>query len=78
MLRNAALAMLLQAVAYAVFVWGAWRCGAGLWWAPPATALAIMVADWHRFTTVVLPQFFGGVGALIGWGRAEAPSADEE
>jgi hypothetical protein len=30
----------------------------------------LLVADWHRFTTVILPAFFRGIAAL---GQSEHP-----
>jgi hypothetical protein len=64
-LRNPALAMAMQAVPYGTFMWLLFHQRVAWWWLPPTTAIAIGIACARRFTHVVLPEFFSGIGSLI-------------
>ena len=65
--RNLSLGMLLQALAYAFFLAQVWT-EEPLWMLVlTGTILVILILDWRRFTTEVLPTFFAGIS-----GRSEA------
>lgn len=80
LLRNEALGMALQAVGYGALLWRLWADGVPARWVPVATALAIGLVDRERFTRIVLPEFFRGMGAAARLRRdasAEASGEDE-
>lgn len=64
-LRSPALGMILQAVAYGVFLWRLWSEGAPTRWVPVAVAGTIGVLDFRRLTRIVLPEFFRGVSQAV-------------
>ena len=64
-LGNPALAMAMQAVPYGTFMWLLFHQNTAWWWLPPATVIAIGIACARRFTQVVLPEFFSGIGSLF-------------
>jgi phosphatidylglycerophosphate synthase len=63
-LRNAALALALQAVAYSWFIVVLWAEQAGTRWVPPAAAAALLIVGYRRLVTVVVPAFVTGTAAL--------------
>ncbi len=67
---NPAPSMLLLAYGYAWFLWILLDLRPLFWWLPFASILLLLVVDWHRFTTVILPAFFRGIATL---GRSERP-----
>ena len=60
--RNLALGMVLQAVAYGLLIVEMAIDAPSALWVLGATAAVIGVADGRRFTEVVLPTFFSGLG----------------
>jgi len=69
-LRNEALAMSLQAIGYAAFLWRLWTAGSAWVWIPVLTVAVIAIADRRRFTGNVLPRFFGGLRSALALRRA--------
>lgn len=65
LLRNEALAMSLQAIAYGAFLWRLWTEGSAWVWVPVLTVAVIAILDRRRFTGIVLPRFFGGVRSAL-------------
>lgn len=64
-LREAAIGMVLQAVAYGAFLWNLWREGGTIRWVPIAVALAIGVVEARRLVRVVIPEFLRGIGRAV-------------
>jgi phosphatidylglycerophosphate synthase len=64
LLRNAALGMSLQAIAYAAFGWRLWVDSVGTRWVPLLVAGAIGVIEWRRLFGEQIPAF------LHGWEKA--------
>jgi hypothetical protein len=64
LLRNAALGMSLQAIAYAAFGWRLWTDSVGSRWIPLVVAGTIGIIEWRRLFREQIPVF------LSGWGRA--------
>ena len=64
-LRNAALAFALQAMAYAWFMIVLWLEHPSAWWVPPATVAVLLVVGYRRLITVLVPAFLGGMAALV-------------
>jgi hypothetical protein len=60
--RNLSIGMVLQAVAYGLLIVELALDAPGALWVLGATAAVIGIADGRRFTDVVLPTFFGGLG----------------
>ncbi len=69
--RNLALGMVVQAIAYGLLIVELAADAPSALWVPGATAAVIGVADGKRFTEVVLPTFFSGLGLM----RRRAPRA---
>jgi hypothetical protein len=63
-LRNAALGMSIQAIAYAAFGWRLWVDSVGTRWIPLVVAGTIGVLEWRRLFGEQIPAF------LHGWERA--------
>lgn len=63
-LRNAALGMSLQALAYAAFGWRLWVDSVGTRWIPLLIAGTIGIIEWRRLLGEQIPVF------LRGWGTA--------
>jgi hypothetical protein len=63
-LRNAALGMSVQAIAYAAFAWRLWVDSVGTRWVPLLVAGTIGIIEWRRLFGEQIPAF------LNGWGRA--------
>ena len=63
-LRNPALGMSLQAIAYAAFGWRLWTDSVDTRWIPFVVAATIGVLEWRRLFGEQIPAFFNG------WGRA--------
>ena len=63
-LRNVALGMSLQAIAYAAFGWRLWVDSVGARWIPLLVAGTIGIIDWRRLFGEQIPAF------LNGWGNA--------
>jgi phosphatidylglycerophosphate synthase len=63
-LRNAALGMSVQAIAYAALGWRLWVDSVGTGWIPLVVAGTIAVIEWRRLFGEQIPAF------LHGWGRA--------
>ncbi len=59
--RNLSLGMLLQALAYAFFLANVWTAEPGWMVVLAGTIALILIFDWRRFTTEVLPTFFAGI-----------------
>lgn len=64
-LRNAALAFALQAMAYAWFMIVLWLKHPSAWWVPPATVAVLLVVGYRRLITMLVPAFLGGMAALV-------------
>ena len=60
--RNLSLGMVLQAVAYGLLIVELPMDAPGALWMLGTTAAVIGIADGRRFTEVVLPTFFSGLG----------------
>ena len=63
-LRNLALGMLLQAVAYAFFFGALWNDARVWFWVLVVAVLPIAAIDGRRLFQVILPDFFGGMRDL--------------
>lgn len=64
-LRNPALALVLQAIAYAWFMVVLWVERPSAWWLPPTTVAVLLVVGFRRLITVVIPGFLRGMTALV-------------
>ncbi len=69
---NPAPSMLLVAIAYGWFLWLLLDQRPPLWWLPIAAIVLLLVIDWRRFFSVILPAFFKGIAAL---GRSDLPDS---
>ncbi|NNK92457.1 MAG: CDP-alcohol phosphatidyltransferase family protein [Acidimicrobiia bacterium] len=74
-LRNLALGMLLQAVAYAFLFGALWNDAREWFWALVIAVVPIAVIDGARLVRVILPDFFGGVRKLV---PGDATPTEEE
>jgi phosphatidylglycerophosphate synthase len=63
--KNAALAMVLQAVAYAWFLVTLWQVHPLLRWLPLAVIVGLLIAEYRRLTTVAIPTFLSEVASLV-------------
>jgi phosphatidylglycerophosphate synthase len=68
--RVFAVQMLLQTLSYAGFLWWAATVAASVRWLLPCTALLLLVIEWRRFSTELVPGFLHGWRHLaMGWRR---------
>jgi uncharacterized membrane protein YfcA len=70
---NPSPAMFFMGVSYAWFFGILLTERPGLWWLPFAAIAALLVLDWKRFTTVILPAFFKGAAHVIRREAADTP-----
>jgi hypothetical protein len=68
--RVFAVQMLLQTLSYGGFLWWAATVAASVRWLLPGTALLLLVIEWRRFKTELVPGFLHGWRHLaMGWRR---------
>jgi phosphatidylglycerophosphate synthase len=63
--KNAALAMVLQAVAYAWFLVTLWQAHPLLRWLPLAVIAGLLIVEYRRLTAVVVPTFLSELASLV-------------
>jgi phosphatidylglycerophosphate synthase len=63
--KNAALAMMLQAVAYAWFLVTLWQTQPLLRWLPLAVVAGLLIVEYRQLTTVVVPTFLSELASLV-------------
>ena len=73
---NPAPAMLMMAVAYGWFLPILIVEKPSFWWMPFVTIPVLLVLDWRRFFTIILPAFFKGMARLGDDGTDPAPVLD--
>jgi len=62
---NPSPAMVMMGIVYGWFMWILLIQRPLGWWLPFAGGAIIGMADWHRFTRVIMPAFFKGLAALV-------------
>lgn len=65
LMRQTALGMALQAVAFGTFAWHLWTRGSLALWVPVAVAVGIGLLGWRRLFTILIPEFFRGLANAL-------------